>query len=555
MPVPEEPKPDWLVEQTEDKTVRSSVARPRYEDMEPPSWLAPTQPTKREWSPARDRTEAADELRQHLEDQRRRMRRSLLWLLIIPFRWPLAIAQAIFQIARSRQPVDLKQFEAESVGYVVEQAPSVHPTAPPRAPRPTLAAAAPAPPFAPPAAPPVAPPAAHAPPQAPTVPPLAVEWPPEVKAAPPTAPTVPPLPAPPAPAPPVVEPVAATTPPIPAPPVVESVAATTPPIPAPPVVESVAATTPPVPAPPVVESVAPAPPVVEAPAAAAPAPQAPPEPVGEKGVEGAPAHRAWEHFRLPGSPGALPPEAEPLVAAKPSVPAPAPAPQAVPVQPEVVAQPEPEPVEVVAPEPEPEPMPEAEPAPVDMPLTYPEPVPAAPKQPRLRVIKGLASAVMERAGEIQNRKDQQREQERAQILAAVRAMSWHGYQSMVADIFRWEGYEVTAAEGPDADAIDMEVSRGVERMLVNCQLRELQDIPIEPLQEMHAIAARNGANGAFLLTDGSFSEASVTFASDAGLVLIAGDTLVDLVIQLTLGAEEKKKKSKRGFADRLRRTG
>ena len=227
----------------------------------------------------------------------------------------------------------------------------------------------------------------------------------------------------------------------------------------------------------------------------------------------------------------------------------------MPVQPEVVAQPEPEPVEVVAPEPEPEPMPEAEPAPVDMPLTYPEPVPAAPKQPRLRVIKGLASAVMERAGEIQNRKDQQREQERAQILAAVRAMSWHGYQSMVADIFRWEGYEVTAAEGPDADAIDMEVSRGVERMLVNCQLRELQDIPIEPLQEMHAIAARNGANGAFLLTDGSFSEASVTFASDAGLVLIAGDTLVDLVIQLTLGAEEKKKKSKRGFADRLRRTG
>jgi hypothetical protein len=240
------------------------------------------------------------------------------------------------------------------------------------------------------------------------------------------------------------------------------------------------------------------------------------------------------------------------VAAKPRPPEAAPAPEPEPVQPEVVAPPEPEPLVVVAPAPEPELTPVDEPAPVDMPLTYPEAVPAARKQPRLRVIKGLASAVMERAGEIQGRKEQQKEQERMQILGAVRAMSWHGYQSLVADIFRWEGYEVTAAEGPDADAIDMEVSRGVERMLVNCQLRELQEIPVEPLQEMHAIAARNGANGAFLLTDGSFSEESVNFARDGGLVLIAGDTLVDLVIQLTLGAEEKKKK-KRGLGDRLRR--
>jgi len=46
--------------------------------------------------------------------------------------------------------------------------------------------------------------------------------------------------------------------------------------------------------------------------------------------------------------------------------------------------------------------------------------------------------------------------------------------------------------------IDMEVVRGAERMLVNCQLRGLDPIGVEPLGEMHLVAQRSEAGVAIV---------------------------------------------------------
>jgi len=83
--------------------------------------------------------------------------------------------------------------------------------------------------------------------------------------------------------------------------------------------------------------------------------------------------------------------------------------------------------------------------------------------------------------------------EHDEIVAAVRELAWDGYFTLVGDIFRREGYEVFGGEGPDGDVIDMEVVRGAERMLVNCQLRGLDPIGVEPLIEMVMVAQRNDA--------------------------------------------------------------
>jgi restriction system protein len=102
-----------------------------------------------------------------------------------------------------------------------------------------------------------------------------------------------------------------------------------------------------------------------------------------------------------------------------------------------------------------------------------------------------------------------------------------------------------ASEGPDADAIDMDVVRDGDRMFVNCQLRNEVEIGVEALREMQAIVARNGADGAFLLTDGDFSAPARDYAAQVGLVLVAGDQLVDLVVELTLGQEKDRKAAPR----------
>jgi hypothetical protein len=122
------------------------------------------------------------------------------------------------------------------------------------------------------------------------------------------------------------------------------------------------------------------------------------------------------------------------------------------------------------------------------------------------------------------------------ITTAVRELSWEGYCSLVADILRREGYEVFGGEGPDGDVIDMELVRGRERTLVNCQLRGLDQIGAEPLDEMAQVAGRNGADGVLVITDGDFAPEAWAVADERGITLIDREILIGLVLELTLGS-------------------
>jgi restriction system protein len=133
------------------------------------------------------------------------------------------------------------------------------------------------------------------------------------------------------------------------------------------------------------------------------------------------------------------------------------------------------------------------------------------------------------------------------ILESVRGLSWDGYSALIADLFRRNGLQVFAGEGPDQDVIDIEVTLGgAERMLVNYQLRGMTGIDTAPLEEMALVAERNGACGAFLITDGEFSAEARSFAAVRGIVLVDGRGLLELVLELTLAAE-----SQRRFGSRL----
>jgi Restriction endonuclease len=144
------------------------------------------------------------------------------------------------------------------------------------------------------------------------------------------------------------------------------------------------------------------------------------------------------------------------------------------------------------------------------------------------------------------------------VLASLREMPWDGYRALVADIFRRRGHAVFEAEGPDSDVIDWEVSyphqtsgfaeisrgplgSGPGRLIVNCQLRGMSQIPAEPLHEMALVAGRNGADAVLLITDGDFSAEAHSFARSHSLILVDGDALFELVLELTLGDERDRR--------------
>jgi hypothetical protein len=152
----------------------------------------------------------------------------------------------------------------------------------------------------------------------------------------------------------------------------------------------------------------------------------------------------------------------------------------------------------------------------------------------LRVVHGIGAAVARK-----RRRKWLREHD--QIMAVVRELTWEGYLSLIADIFRREGYEVFMGEGPDGDVIDMEVEKGGSRMLVNCQLRGLTGIDAAPLAEMAAVAARNGADGAFIISDGDFAPDALSLSDQQALVLIDRDTLLGLVLDFTMDIRREKR--------------
>jgi hypothetical protein len=157
-----------------------------------------------------------------------------------------------------------------------------------------------------------------------------------------------------------------------------------------------------------------------------------------------------------------------------------------------------------------------------------------PQARNLRVVHGIGAAVARK-----RRRKWLREHD--QIMAVVAELSWEGYLSLVADIFRREGYEVFMGEGPDGDVIDMEVEKGASRMLVNCQLRGLTQIDAAPLAEMAAVAARNGAEGAFIISDGDFAPEAWALADEVACILIDRDMLLGLVLDFTMGIKREKR--------------
>jgi hypothetical protein len=157
-----------------------------------------------------------------------------------------------------------------------------------------------------------------------------------------------------------------------------------------------------------------------------------------------------------------------------------------------------------------------------------------PQARNLRVVHGIGAAVARK-----RRRKWLREHD--QIMAVVRELSWDGYVSLIADIFRREGYEVFMGEGPDGDVIDMEVEKGASRMLVNCQLRGLTQIDAAPLAEMAAVAARNGAEGAFIISDGDFAPEAWSLADEVPCILLDRDMLLGLVLDFTMGIKREKR--------------
>jgi restriction system protein len=117
-------------------------------------------------------------------------------------------------------------------------------------------------------------------------------------------------------------------------------------------------------------------------------------------------------------------------------------------------------------------------------------------------------------------------------IESLRAMDWQNFELMVAEGFRRMGYAVENRGWyvPNSP-VHISVHKNGERMLVECREWRAPQVGLTPVRELYRTMATEHADGALLVTAGSFTREAEAFARDKPIGLIDGQALLELVEQ------------------------
>jgi HJR/Mrr/RecB family endonuclease len=162
-------------------------------------------------------------------------------------------------------------------------------------------------------------------------------------------------------------------------------------------------------------------------------------------------------------------------------------------------------------------------------VAMPQPQPKKERKPRGNPL----SAIVKQARVIQDRREEARQAERNQIMAAIRRMDDEAYEIMLLDFFRRDGYVVYRVDDAANSAADLEIHRGNERQLVSTKHRG-HVVGQEAVRDLDKEVASSSTNGAFLFTDSHFTEAAIRVANQSNVTLVDGTMLAELIEELTM---------------------
>lgn len=113
---------------------------------------------------------------------------------------------------------------------------------------------------------------------------------------------------------------------------------------------------------------------------------------------------------------------------------------------------------------------------------------------------------------------------------ALDGMSWRQFEHLVGEAFRLQGYAVVETGGGGADGgVDLVLSRGGEKFLVQCKQWKAFKVGVDVVRELYGVMAARGSAGGFVVTSGRFTEEASSFASGRNISLIDGTSLQQLI--------------------------
>jgi len=157
---------------------------------------------------------------------------------------------------------------------------------------------------------------------------------------------------------------------------------------------------------------------------------------------------------------------------------------------------------------------------------------AAPKlAPILVLVLGLA-ALLSAFGAWRRR----RLLESQAAIEDVRKLSWQDFERLVGEAYRRKGYSVIARGLGGADGgADIDLYRGDEHLLVQCKQWKAWKVGVKPVRELLGVVTAEQADGGIFVTSGRYTREALRFARDNKLVLVDGETLLEMIWEVQVG--------------------
>jgi restriction system protein len=111
----------------------------------------------------------------------------------------------------------------------------------------------------------------------------------------------------------------------------------------------------------------------------------------------------------------------------------------------------------------------------------------------------------------------------------IEGVGWHEFERLVAEGFRHRGYAVSETGGGGGRAVDMVLTRGQDRFLVDCKPWRASAVGVAPVREMQGLLRAREVAGGFIVSSGVFTPEAQTLAQGHPIQLIDGTMLRDLL--------------------------
>ena len=118
-------------------------------------------------------------------------------------------------------------------------------------------------------------------------------------------------------------------------------------------------------------------------------------------------------------------------------------------------------------------------------------------------------------------------------LETLRGINWREFEELVGEAYRRRGYAVAETGGGGADGgVDLVLSKGSERLLVQCKHWKVQKVSVKVVRELFGVVSAEGAAGGILISSGTYTQEAKEFARANGIELVDGTQLMRLIAEV-----------------------